>query len=75
KGVAVPQEFSVIGYDDIAMADHAVPRLTTIAVDKELLGMQAVWNLAQRIRYPTMSARETRLHVHLVERNSTARRQ
>ena len=74
RGVAVPGAFSVIGYDDIAMADHSVPRLTTIAVDKELLGMQAVWNLAQRIRYPAMGVRETRLRVHLVERGSTAPR-
>jgi DNA-binding LacI/PurR family transcriptional regulator len=74
KGVAVPEEFSVIGYDDIAMAAHSVPRLSTMAVDKEHLGMQAVWNLAQRIRHPTMSVRETRLRVHLVERNSTAPR-
>jgi DNA-binding LacI/PurR family transcriptional regulator len=74
RGVEVPEEFSVIGYDDIAMADHSVPRLTTIAINKELLGMQAVWNLAQRIRYPAICVRETRLRVHLVERGSTARR-
>ncbi len=72
RDIKVPEEFSVIGYDDIAMAAHSVPRLTTIAVDKELLGMQAVWNLAQRIRYPQMGIRETRLRVHLVERSSTA---
>jgi DNA-binding LacI/PurR family transcriptional regulator len=74
KGVAVPEEFSVIGYDDIAMAAHSVPRLSTIAVDKEHLGMQAVWNLAQRVRHPHIGARETHLRVHLVERSSTAPR-
>ena len=74
RGISVPEDFSVVGYDDIAMAAHSVPRLTTVAVDKELLGMQAVWNLAQRIRHPQMGIRETRLRVHLVERSSTAQR-
>ncbi|MEQ7008136.1 LacI family DNA-binding transcriptional regulator [Actinopolymorpha sp. B17G11] len=74
KGIAVPDEFSVIGYDDIDMAAQTVPRLTTIAVDKEHLGMQAVWNLAQRVRHPQMGVRDTRLRVHLVERSSTAPR-
>jgi LacI family transcriptional regulator len=74
KGVDVPGEVSVIGYDDIAMAAHSMPRLTTIAVDKELLGMQAVWALAQRISHPQIGIRTTRLRVGLVERASTAPR-
>lgn len=74
RGVAVPRDFSVIGYDDIAMAAHSVPGLTTIAVDKELLGMQAVWNLVERLRLPRMGVRDTRIGVHLVRRNSTGPR-
>jgi DNA-binding LacI/PurR family transcriptional regulator len=71
-GVAVPEEMSVIGYDDIAMAAHASPALTTMAVDKELLGAQAVWHLVQRIQRPAMTSRDTRLGVMLVQRQSTA---
>ncbi|MET9022070.1 LacI family DNA-binding transcriptional regulator [Actinopolymorpha sp. NPDC004070] len=74
RGIAVPTDVSVIGYDDIAMAAHSVPGLTTIAVDKELLGMQAVWNLTERLRFPHMGWRETRVGVHLVVRGSTAPR-
>lgn len=74
RGVAVPDEVSVIGYDDISMASYSVPPLTTIAVDKELLGMQAVWNLVQRISHPHVAIRETCLRVDLLERSSTATR-
>lgn len=74
RGIAVPEEFSVVGYDDISMASYSVPPLTTIAVDKELLGMQAVWTLVQRITRPNMAVRETCLRVDLLERSSTATR-
>jgi DNA-binding LacI/PurR family transcriptional regulator len=46
--------------------------LTTVAVDKELLGMQAVWNLVERIRHPELQVRETRLRISLTIRSSTA---
>ena len=74
RGISVPDEFSVVGYDDISMASYSVPPLTTIAVDKELLGMQAVWTLVQRISHPNLAIRETCLRVDLLERSSTATR-
>lgn len=49
-GVAVPQEVSVIGYDDIAAAPYLDPPLTTVAQAKYELGRQAfemVWALLQ----------------------------
>ncbi|WP_049567984.1 LacI family DNA-binding transcriptional regulator [Nonomuraea sp. SBT364] len=72
RGLRVPGDVSVIGYDDIAMAAHASPPLTTIASDKELLGAQAVWHLVQRIQRPGLTGRDTRIAVRLVSRESTA---
>ncbi|GAA4206465.1 LacI family DNA-binding transcriptional regulator [Microbispora amethystogenes] len=72
RGLRVPGDVSVIGYDDVAMAAHASPPLTTIASDKELLGAQAVWHLVQRVRRPETTSRDTMLGVRLVERRSTA---
>jgi LacI family transcriptional regulator len=72
RGIAVPEQCSVVGYDDIKLAEYSVPPLTTIAVDKELLGMQAVWNLVERIRHPELQVRETRLRIGLTVRGSTA---
>lgn len=49
-GVAVPQEVSVVGYDDIAAAPYLDPPLTTVAQAKYELGRHAfemVWALLQ----------------------------
>jgi LacI family transcriptional regulator len=41
-GLRVPDDFSVIGFDDIAIAAHASPPLTTISQPKYRMGMMAV---------------------------------
>lgn len=70
RGVDVPGGCSVVGYDDIDWAGHAVPPLTTVHVEKELLGAQAVWHLLERIERPGMPLRQTSLAVTLVDRRS-----
>jgi len=42
RGVHVPLEVSVAGFDDIAMASMSSPRLTTVAAPLELAGRSAV---------------------------------
>ncbi len=74
RGIAVPADFSVIGYDDMEMAAHSPPPLTTIHVDIDLLGAQSVWHLVQRVAAPRMTRRITRLGVSLLERASTGPR-
>ena len=70
RGVAVPSGCSVLGYDDIDMALHTVPPLTTIRVDKELLGAEGVRLLTERIARPATPMRHVQLEVTLVERLS-----
>ncbi len=41
-GLRVPQDVAVAGYDDIASSEHSTPPLTTIRVDKEMLGQEGV---------------------------------
>ncbi|HEY8454344.1 MAG TPA: LacI family DNA-binding transcriptional regulator [Actinopolymorphaceae bacterium] len=74
RGVRVPEDFSVIGYDDMQMAAHSLPPLTTIHTDIDLLGAQAVWHLAQRVANPGMTRRITKLAVSLLRRASTGPR-
>lgn len=75
RGIEAPQGCSVVGYDDVDMAANAVPALTTIAVEKGMLGAQGVWHLVERIRHPQLPRRETRIGVSLVERDSVSARQ
>ena len=48
RGIRVPEDLSLIGHDDIAMASMCTPSLTTVRVDKERLGAAAA-NLLLRI--------------------------
>ncbi|WP_412030151.1 LacI family DNA-binding transcriptional regulator [Deinococcus yunweiensis] len=42
QGIRVPEELAVVGFDDITAARYSQPDLTTIAVDKEVLGREGV---------------------------------
>ncbi len=73
RRIAVPRRYSVVGFDDIDLAMKTVPPLTTVRVDKQLLGAQGVWHLVQRVRQPQLPRRVTYADVHLTVRGSTAR--
>ena len=42
RGLRVPADIALVGYDDIEYAAHSTPPLTTIAVPKEEMGRRAV---------------------------------
>lgn len=44
-GIRVPEDIRFIGYDDIAAASRSSPPLSTVSVDKEALGREAVMAL------------------------------
>ncbi|MBZ0277065.1 MAG: LacI family transcriptional regulator [Anaerolineae bacterium] len=69
-GLRVPQDVSVIGYDDIPLASYSNPRLTTIAQPARELGHLAVERLLERLDDPDVPARLDMLPVTLVERDS-----
>ncbi|MFR3482389.1 MAG: substrate-binding domain-containing protein, partial [Clostridia bacterium] len=47
KGLTVPGDISVIGYDDIPISQTIAPSLTTIRVNRKLMGMLAVERLIE----------------------------
>lgn len=49
-GVRVPEELSVVGFDDIPEAMHFLPPLTTVRQDFEQLGRRAVATLLAELR-------------------------
>ena len=51
-GLKIPEDISLVGYDDIAMATYMVPRLTTVSKDVETLGRNAVQLLISRLQEP-----------------------
>ncbi|MES2463528.1 MAG: LacI family DNA-binding transcriptional regulator [Armatimonadota bacterium] len=49
-GLKIPDDLSVIGFDDIEFSQQSCPPLTTVRVDKEWMGRFAVRRLFERLR-------------------------
>ena len=71
----VPEDVSVIGFDDVPECSIVVPQLTTVHVDREELARAAVRRIHDMIgeKEKTVSQHIT-LDVQLIERASAARR-
>ncbi|MCI6429575.1 MAG: LacI family DNA-binding transcriptional regulator [Oliverpabstia sp.] len=52
RGLSIPDDISVAGYDGIRLATHAVPKLTTLHQDTYLLGHKAAEKLIYLIEHP-----------------------
>ncbi|HEX6971868.1 MAG TPA: LacI family DNA-binding transcriptional regulator [Limnochordia bacterium] len=72
SGVRVPDEVSVIGFDDIEQASYARPALTTVRQPVEEVGRAAARRLIDRIRGRECQERDIVLQTELVIRASCA---
>jgi DNA-binding LacI/PurR family transcriptional regulator len=73
-GVAVPEQLSVVGFDDGPAAEHSAPPLTTVAQPHEEKGrLAAQWLLEDIERGAEPKRREQILPTQLVVRESTGR--
>lgn len=52
RGLDIPQDISVAGYDGIRIGRHLEPQLTTLRQDTERLGAEAAENLIRLIEFP-----------------------
>jgi LacI family transcriptional regulator len=71
-GRRIPEDLSVIGFDDIESSGQTAPPLTTMAVDKLSMGMLGVQLLSHRLAWPDAATAVTWLRPRLIERASTA---
>jgi len=69
-GYSVPDDFSLVGFDDIQLAQFTSPPLTTMRVDRRALGQVAAQLLLGRISAPDRQPVKTIVGVELVERGS-----
>ncbi len=60
-GLCIPEDISVIGFNDISIAKYLIPPLTTVHIYMDFMGSQAVSILAERI----YSGREISMHISL----------
>lgn len=66
----VPQDISVIGYDDIPLASYFDPPLTTIQQPVGEFGQCAARFLIKAVQNPDHTLEQMRLNAQLVERSS-----
>lgn len=59
RGLQIPEDISVVGFNDISIAKYLAPPLTTVHVHMNFLGRQAVRMLVERIQ----SERVINMHV------------
>jgi DNA-binding LacI/PurR family transcriptional regulator len=71
RGIAIPGDLSVIGFDDLDFARVLAPPLTTVAVDAEHLGAVAFDALKQDLDGESVAAEQV-IPVTLCVRESTA---
>lgn len=74
-GLTCPRDISVVGFDDLAVAPHYVPPLTTMRQPREALGRMAAEALIDVVEEPEALLAPLRivLRSELVVRESTAR--
>ena len=73
-GLAVPQDISVVGFDDIEMSAYYIPALTTIRQDRRRLGMKSAHLLIEMLENGAahvMGSQIELIDVQLIARQST----
>ncbi|MDR0525232.1 MAG: LacI family transcriptional regulator [Spirochaetaceae bacterium] len=68
--ITVPKDISIIGFDNGMLVEKINPKLTSINVNRELMGRKAVQRLIRLIEEDDTEAEHTILQVELVERDS-----
>lgn len=69
KGISVPEDFSIVGFDNIPLASYVRPGLTTVSQNLKERAQKAVWLLKELIE-GTTSGRQEMLQLELVQRDS-----
>lgn len=72
KGVRVPEDLSVVGFDDSPLCSYCIPALTTVRQDASVRAKTAV-SVLKNLKMGTEDRVVVKLPVYLVERKSVKR--
>lgn len=70
SGLRVPQDLAVIGFGDLDFAADTHPSITTVSVDRQVIGQRAATLLADRIEGLPQEETIVDIGFHFVERES-----
>ncbi len=71
RGLRVPDDISIVGFDDTPESAYYTPPLTTVKQDYEALGYQSIHYLVELIGHPETHAHQRVLMPQLIVRQST----
>ena len=71
EGIRVPEEFSIVGYDDLVLTNHVTPSLTTIHQPRLTLGKRAMQLALDLLNKEESPVSDQILECGLVVRKST----
>jgi LacI family transcriptional regulator len=74
RGLRIPEDVSVVGYNDIPFCENFHPPLTTIRIPHRQIGVKAAELILAAVEDPDATMVSLRLAPTLVTRESTARR-
>ncbi|MCD7036698.1 LacI family DNA-binding transcriptional regulator [Metabacillus sp. GX 13764] len=73
KGIRVPEDISIVSFNDIELARHVHPPLTTVRVPTEFMGEAAVDLLLEQISSNRTIAKQIVVPCTLIERGSSGK--
>lgn len=71
RGMQIPKDLSVVGYDNIPFSNYVIPRLTTVTKDVAGVGREAVKLLLARIQEPDLPHQMLNFAPRVIQREST----
>ena len=71
-GISIPNDISIVGFDDIAFASLSEPPLTTVCSPRVEIGRRAIEVLIKTIKSPDQPGEEVKIPTYLITRKSTA---
>ena len=73
RGISVPRDLLMCGFDDSAESRNSRPPLTTIHIHTQVMAFSAVQLLMTRIKEPSLDYRIVHTQTDLIRRESTTR--
>lgn len=70
-GYSIPEDLSIVGFDDIPFSAVTMPALTTMRISRSAIGALAVDMIRKRIKHPDYPCMHMHIGGKLIVRNST----